>query len=155
MWYGARDEETSLYEWAAHRFVFLDDTAASLGRQDIPLTGFQAAINTASGIDLCLPPFDSYRDELCDRSSYEESQRLANDMRQAAVQAFRYFSARDPLSAPCLGIFDPFAFSELEPRANSYRNWFAQVENDRVLFFNRQSDPTTLKSKEISRKLVM
>ena len=154
VWYGAGEVETCLYEWAAHRFLFLDDCGVDLGRQTIPLTSFQAVVITDRGIDLFSSPFDKHRNKICDRDSYQESQSLGKDMHKAGVQAFRYPSARDPKGATCFGVFDPFAFAESEPRRTSYGSWTLQSDCDRALFFDTD-DPLTPRSIEVARHQVI
>ena len=155
VWYGAVEVDTCLYEWATHRFIFLSHTTADLGRQKVPLTAFQAVVRTEAGLNLCVPPFDAFRDRLLSRSSYLDTQRLGRDMRQASIQAFRFPSARDPKASPCIGVLDPFAFAERSPRVSSFLSWTALIDGDAILFFVGSDLDPLPRSVEVRRDHVL
>ena len=115
LWYGSVALETALAEAAYYRLVFFEGTAARLLPNRIPMSAFQAAIRTASGIDLSVPPFDAHTTAISSRTGYSDSQRLGSDMRGAGVEAFRYRSARDPEGGANWALFTPRAFARKAP----------------------------------------
>ncbi len=109
LFYGSKAIETCLAEWAFYRFVFLEGTAADLGTTTTPVTTFKARVAAKVAVDLALPPFAAFRDQLVSPTSYAATQPLGTEMRAAGVEAFAFSSARQEggtnygLFAPCFG----------------------------------------------------
>ena len=95
IWYGAESLRAAFAEVAYYRMLFLEGTQADLGSIDADLTAFTARVKTKRGVDLTAPPFDHWRAALASKTSYAATQPLGSAMREAAVEAFRYVSARD------------------------------------------------------------
>jgi hypothetical protein len=109
LWYGSEEVATALAETAFYRFWFLRDTEAKLAPVLTEHTAFRVRITSARAIDLTAPPFSTHTAQICSRRSFEEPQALGQAMREAGVQAFRYFSARRS-SGVCVGVFTCAAF---------------------------------------------
>lgn len=128
LWYGAFELETALAEVAFYRFYFLLGSSATLELLEnqkiveVELTSFIAQISTKKGIDLTLPPFEKYKDEISSPSSYHISQKLGTSMREASIEAFLYGSARRK-NYTNIGLFSPKAFKDKTPKKNSYQSW--------------------------------
>ena len=130
IWYGAENLRTAFAEVAYYRLLFLDGTAADLGLLQAELTAFRAVLRTTHGIDLTAPPFDVHRPQVSDPVSYGESQSLGTAMRNAGVEAFLFFSARDALDGINVGVFSPAAFGRRAPR--DLETWHCSATRDLV-----------------------
>ena len=130
LWYGAREPRTVFAEVAYYRLLFLEGTAAALGRLEVDLSLFSVPLRTRRGIDLTRAPFDRFRERISSPSSYEESQALGREMREAGVEAFRYRSARDGEGGVNLALFTPRAFAARRP--GTPRTWHCSATRERV-----------------------
>jgi hypothetical protein len=92
--YGAKKLPAALAEVAYYRFVFLEGTAADLGDVATEHTAFRFGIDARRGVDLTVPPFRAYEPQISSKTSYVASQRLGAQMREDAVEAALYVSAR-------------------------------------------------------------
>lgn len=61
-------------------------------------TAFQAGINCKKGVELLLPPFDAYRNDLVSPDNYQFTQALGTHLRQSDIDGFRFESARCPIN---------------------------------------------------------
>src|SRR5580765_7882915 len=61
IWYGSRTQATAFAEKAYYLLLFLEGTAAELAPLETDVSIFQAAYETARGVDLTRPPFARYR----------------------------------------------------------------------------------------------
>jgi hypothetical protein len=116
IWYGSEALRTAFAEVAYYRLLFLEGTAADLGRLETDLSVFSVRVRTRRGIDLTAAPFDRWRSVLASKTSYRATQPLGTAMREAAVEAFRYRSARDAEGGVNVGVFTPKAFGARRPR---------------------------------------
>lgn len=135
VWYGAEGLRTAFAETAYYRLLFLEGTAAPLGRVEVELTTFQVAVRTARAVDLTAPPFDAMAAVISSPTAYAGSQELGRDMRGAGVEAFRYRSARDTERGTNLGVFTAAAFASRRP--TGIATWHATVERSGVEFLRR------------------
>src|SRR5215208_6244902 len=110
IWYGSIELRSAFAEVAYYRLLFIEGSRAALGTITTALTAFAASVRTGRGIDLASEPFESYRSKISSPSSYDASQQLGTDMRDAKVEAFRYVSARDAEGGVNIGVFVPSAF---------------------------------------------
>ena len=99
------------------------------------LTSFRALVKTEQGIDLTQSPFAEFSEELRSRTNYESSQALGSAMREAAVEAFRYWSARDAESGVCVGVLSPAAFGRRLPK--QLETWHCVATREGVEFVRR------------------
>jgi hypothetical protein len=130
IWYGAETRPTAFAEVAYYRLLFLEGTKATLPALKIDLTAFRASIRTTRGIDLSAPPFQAHVSVLASPTSYAATQALGSAMRGAAVEAFRYVSARDVRGGIDVGVFAPVVFGRRQPR--SLETWHCTATRERV-----------------------
>jgi len=135
IWYGAESLRAAFAEVAYYRMLFLEGTQADLGSIDADLTAFTARVKTKRGVDLTASPFDHWRAALASKTSYAATQPLGSAMREAAVEAFRYVSARDAEGGINIGVFAPIAFASRKPRR--LHAWRSVAGRDRVEFSRR------------------
>jgi hypothetical protein len=130
LWYGSEGAGALFAELAYYRFVFLDGTRADLDLVTTWHTAFRVKVRTERGVDLTRPPFGAHRAAISAPASYDASQALGSDMRGAGVEAFRYFSARDPAGGTNVGVVAPAAFGAARPR--DFQTWHCSATRDRV-----------------------
>lgn len=133
LFYGAESVQTTLAEVAYYRFIFYQD----IGEHPEALltsehTIFTVNYATDKGIELHLPPFAQFEEELRHPSNYSATQQLGREMREAKVEAFRYLSARDINNGVCVGLFTPAAFVNTKPVGSNA--WQCEVGEDAVAF---------------------
>ncbi len=121
IWYGAESRDAMFAEVAYYRLVFLDGTRADLGTVATMLTAFRSSARSAHAVDLTAPPFAGHRATIASPVSYSETQALGRAMREAAIELFRYPSARDPRGGTNVGAFAPAVFGRSKPR--DFENW--------------------------------
>jgi len=140
LWYGSKTRVTAFAEAAYYRLLFLEGTMADLGRVTTEVSTFRVSIRTRHGVDLTKAPFEELAPRISSPGTYEDSQALGADMREAGVEAFRYRSARDPGAGTNVALFTPRAFAARRPEA--FETWTctaakALVEFQRKDFFDR------------------
>jgi hypothetical protein len=137
LWYGSLNLNTAIAEVAFYRFKFFADTLANLEYIEIPMTAFRSYIITENGIDLTELPFKTYQDKISNKSSYEFSQRVGTEMREAKIEAFIFTSARDKNSGKNFAAFTPEVFKMKDMRyINNVQNWRC-IANKNVIEFTR------------------
>jgi hypothetical protein len=117
IWYGSRTRATAFAEKAYYLLLFLAGTAADLAPLETDVSLFQAAYETARGVDLTRDPFARHRAQISSKAEYGESQALGGEMRAEGVEAFLYVSARDPEAGINVGLFVPGALASKRPTA--------------------------------------
>jgi hypothetical protein len=147
IWYGSRESRTAFAEVAYYRLLFLDGTAAKLEPIRVDLSAFRAPFATRRGVDLTRNPFASERGRISSKTSYRASQRLGRDMREAGIEAFLSFSARDAEDGVNVGVFSPAAFASTRPRR--FETWHCEATKERVELVRR--DPFKKSSFTFSR----
>lgn len=130
IWYGSESLRTAFAETAYYRLLFLEGTRANLGTVHTVLTVFQVKIRTSKGIDLTTEPFHAHRRTISSPTSYRASQAVGNAMREAGVQTFRYWSARDVEAGINVGVFAATAFGRSRPR--NFASWHCATTTGRV-----------------------
>lgn len=115
LWYGAEKLETAFAEAAYYRLLFFAGTTADLLPNQISMSAFQVAVRSEKGVDLTVAPFEEHFGVLTSKTDYSATQQLGSDMRAAAVELFRYPSARDQRHAPNVALFLPSAFALKKP----------------------------------------
>jgi hypothetical protein len=115
IWYGSRAQSTAFAEKAYYLLLFLEGTEADLTPWESDVSVFQAAYETARGVDLTRGAFARWRDVISSPTSYGESQALGAAMRAEGVEAFVYSSARDPAHGPNVALFVREALSARRP----------------------------------------
>jgi hypothetical protein len=117
IWYGSRTRATAFAEKAYYLLLFLEGTAADLAPLETDVSIFQAAYETARGVDLTRAPFERYLPLVSSPAAYEDAQTLGRDMRADGAEAFLYASARDPGQGLNVGLFVPAALASRRPSA--------------------------------------
>jgi hypothetical protein len=134
-WYGAEELRTAFAEVAYYRLLFLDGTDADLAPLATDLTAYHVPVRTPRGVDLTATPFSVFRSSLASKTSYAATQPLGAAMRDAGVEAFRYWSARDVAGGVNVGVFSPRAFGSRKPRG--LQTW-RSVATRTVVEFSRR-----------------
>jgi hypothetical protein len=151
LWYGSLNLNTTLAEVAFYRLKFFDDSSANLGYIEIPMTAFKAYIKTEHGIDLTKPPFKAYQDNISNKTSYDSSQRLGAEMREARIDAFIFTSARDKQLGTNVAAFTPDVFMMNNTQyISNMQNWRC-IASKHVIEFSRD-EMTLRKQLEFSRE---
>jgi len=117
LWYGSDSRETAFAEAAYYRLLFLEGTAADLGRLSVEISAYRVPVRTRRGVEL---------------ARYAESQALGAAMREAGVEAFRFPSARDPERGTNVALFTPRAFAAKRP--TGLETWICTASRERVEF---------------------
>lgn len=139
LFYGGQSPEAALVESAYYRFLFLysmagDPPAARLNTQH---SLFSVGYRAERGVQLQLPPFNEFMDQLTDPQDYRHSQALGSAMRAAGVEAFEYCSARSSQRLLCGALYTPRALAERTPQ--TLESWFCELTQTRVTFKARAS----------------
>ncbi len=141
LWYGSLDVETALAEVAYYRFHFLRASEAVYKIVELELTSFVTDIATPKGIDLSVPPFLDFRTDISSPLQYQVSQALGRAMREDAVEAFVYFSARrrcdshDKEHCKNVALFTPRAFKHKKHKSKSEIAWKCVTTEYSVEFY--------------------
>lgn len=135
IWYGSDTLPTAFAEVAYYRMLFLEGSAASLGSLTTQLTAFRVNAKSSRGIDLTKAPFASHKRTIASPVSYAATQALGRAMREAAVELFRYPSARDPAGGSNVGAFTADVFGRSRPR--DLQTWHCTATRERVEFAKR------------------
>ena len=132
LWYGSDSRETAFAEAAYYRLLFLEGTAADLGRLSVEISAYRVPVRTRRGVDLARAPFARHAEAISSPSRYAESQALGAAMREAGVEAFRFPSARDPERGTNVALFTPRAFAAKRP--TGLETWICTASRERVEF---------------------
>lgn len=132
IWYGSEQQRTAFAEVAYYRVLFLEGTAAALEPLHTALTSFTVRLRSERGIDLTLPPFAAYDADISSPRSYRASQPLGRAMRDAAVELFRFRSARDTEGGTNVGAFAAAVFHRATPQ--HLERWHATATREAVDF---------------------
>lgn len=133
IFYGSQELKTAMAEVAYGRMLFMVDTHANLKPMQVPYTHFVAKVKSQAALLLTNEPFAQHRSELSHPSSYEQSQRLGKKMREAGVELFTYFSARNQ-SGINVGLFSVEAFKHNTPIKGKEEHWSVYVSSEVVEF---------------------
>lgn len=134
LWYGSLEVEAAMAEKAYYQFNFLRASDGDFGFVETPLTAFSTLVNTDHGLRLTAMPFDNFTNIISSPISYNASQELGSHMRQHGVEAFCYYSARDPGKGVNIGLFSPKAFQRKSPSPNSMQTWRCVATKQEVEF---------------------
>ncbi len=130
LFYASIDHSALLAETAYYRFVF---AAGPVEPFIEPLctqhTAFSVRYRCDRGLHLEAEPFALFRETLTSPVSYGETQRLGTALRTAAIEAFTFTSARDPVAGRNIALFSPGALADRAPR----QQWAWSCETTRSL----------------------
>jgi RES domain len=131
IWYGAEAQRTACAELGYWRWRFLMDSPALDAVGPSPQTVFRAGID-ARLVDLTEPPFKKSLAEWTHPDDYAPSQEFALIARQAAVDAIRYESVRDPEHGTAVAVLNPSCFKPHKPLEQ--HTWFLTVRRSAVFW---------------------
>ena len=131
IWYGAEAQRTALAELGFWRWRFLLDSAALESIGPSPQTVFRAGIDGRL-VDLTRSPFKRSRADWTHPNDYAPTQELARVARQAAIDAIRYESVRDPEHGAAVAVLRPSCFKPRKPLEQ--HTWFLTVRRAAVIW---------------------
>jgi hypothetical protein len=131
IWYGAEAQRTACAELGFWRWRFLMDSDALQAMGPSPQTVFRAGIDGRL-VDLARPPFKRSRAEWTDPDDYGPSQGFARVAQEAAIDAIRYESVRDPEHGAAVAVLRPSCFKPRKPLEQ--QTWFLTVRRAAVVW---------------------
>jgi len=131
IWYGAEAQRTALAELGFWRWRFLLDSAALESIGPSPQTVFRAGIDGRL-VDLTRSPFKRSRADWTHPSDYGPTQELARVAREAAIDAIRYESVRDPEHGAAVAVLRSSCFKPHKPLEQ--HTWFLTVRRAAVIW---------------------
>jgi len=131
IWYGAEAPRTACAELGFWRWRFLIDSEALQAIGPSPQTVFRAGIDGRL-VDLNRSPFKRSRAEWTHPDDYASTQGFARVVREAAIDAIRYESVRDPEHGAAVAVIRPSCFKPRKPLEQ--HTWFLTVRRDVVIW---------------------
>ena len=131
IWYGAEAQRTACAELGFWRWRFLMDSDGLQAIGPSPQTVFRAGIDGRL-VDLTRPPFKRSRAEWTHPDDYVPSQGFARVAQQAAIDAIRYESVRDPEHGAAVAVLRPSCFKPRKPLEQ--QTWFLTVRRAAVVW---------------------
>jgi len=131
IWYGAEAQRTACAELGFWRWRFLIDSDALQAIGPSPQTVFRAGIDGRL-VDLTRSPFKKSRAEWTHPDDYGPTQGFARVAHQAAVDAIRYESVRDPEHGAAVAVLRPSCFKPRKPLEQ--HTWFLTVRRAAVIW---------------------
>lgn len=132
LFYGSKTIKTAFAELAYYRFVYYDGMVTVPKKQQkvTQHTSFNVEVSTLYGVELNEPPFNKYRNKISDPSSYSDSQKLGEAMREKKVEVFTYYSAR-AIDEVNVGIFNGKTIQSNAP--NELKHWSCITRDNNVM----------------------
>lgn len=116
VFYGSESPATAVAELAFHRLLFFAESPATpWPKNPGEYTAFSVGFAVDKAIDLTLAPLSSDQETWTHPTAYGACQDLADGAREAAIQAIRYVSVRDPDGGVNLALLECAAFTTTEP----------------------------------------
>jgi hypothetical protein len=131
IWYGAEAQRTACAELGFWRWRFLIDSDGLQAIGPSPQTVFRAGIDGRL-VDLTESPFKKSRAEWTHPDDYGPTQGFARVAQQAAVDAIRYESVRDPKHGAAVAVLRPSSFKPRKPLEQ--QTWFLTVRPAAVIW---------------------
>ncbi len=122
IFYGSKTIHAAFAELAYYRFVYYDGMMKAPSKQQkvTQHTSFSVEAHTSRGVELNEPPFDKHKRKLSDPTTYSDSQKIGEEMREKKIEVFTYFSARAKNEVN-VGIFNCKAIQNFTP--NELKHW--------------------------------
>lgn len=118
VFYAALESETALAETLWHKRRFFDASPETpLPSKSMEYTGFAVEVATPLAVDLTKPPMSDRRTEWTDPRDYTACLALADDAREAGVEAILYESVRHPEGQTNVAVLTCGSFAQAEPVA--------------------------------------
>jgi hypothetical protein len=142
VFYGAEERQTACAECGYWRLRFWLDSEGLSGRsKSVELTLFEFHAATRRALDLTVPPLDFDRADWVHPSNYTHTQALAEQAREAGIEAIRYESARKP-GGFCLALLSPAPFkSANNPYRNIQQTWSLLIQPPNRIVWQRALEP--------------
>ncbi|KAA3503376.1 RES domain-containing protein [Rhizobium rhizogenes] len=116
VYYAAARVETALAEMAFYRLLFYAESPGTpLPANPAEYSAFAARVATDAALDLTKPELSRNEALWTDLTNYEPCQALAEQAREAKVEAILYRSVRDPAGGMNIAILSPKAFAAKTP----------------------------------------
>ncbi|QCL90418.1 RES domain-containing protein [Agrobacterium sp. LC34] len=116
VYYAAARVETALAEMAFYRLLFYAESPGTpLPANPAEYSAFAARVATDAALDLTKPELSRNEALWTDLTNYEPCQALAEQAREAKVEAILYRSVRDPAGGLNIAILSPKAFAAKTP----------------------------------------
>lgn len=116
VYYAAARVETALAEMAFYRLLFYAESPGTpLPANPAEYSAFAASVATDAALDLTKPELSRNEALWTDLTNYEPCQALAEQAREAKVEAILYRSVRDPAGGLNIAILSPRAFAAKMP----------------------------------------
>jgi hypothetical protein len=116
VYYAAARVETALAEMAFYRLLFYAESPGTpLPANPAEYSAFAARVATDAALDLTKPELSRNEALWSDLTNYEPCQALAEQAREAKVEAILYRSVRDPAGGLNIAILSPKAFAAKTP----------------------------------------
>lgn len=124
VFYGAEERETACAESGYWRLRFWTESAYLRGQaKSIPVTLFEFHAATVKALDLTRPPIVADKELWTHSSDYSNTQVLADNARQANIEAVRYESVRRA-GGYCVAFLSAEVFKAVqEPYRNHQQTW--------------------------------
>jgi len=143
LFYASQDTKTTLAECAYYRFVFWQGMAEPPPVQRIMTehTTFAVTVETDLGIALEKEPFSDFENEISSPTQYQSSQALGEDMRNAKVEAFTYYSARNTQQGINVGIYTANAIKSKRPLRQQLWSCITTAEQISFIHLHAKTKP--------------
>ena len=114
--YASEAYETAIAELAFYRFLFFREAPGmQLPANPVEHTAFRLSVKCQTMLDLTQLPFSAQATDWLSPFDYSACQGIADQAREAGIQAIRYQSVRDPEKGANVVVLDPAALSCKEP----------------------------------------
>lgn len=135
--YGSKSVETVLIECSYYRFLFWNGMSEPPKSKKFITehTLFAGRYYSEQGLLLHKPPLNKHCHLLRDSGSYKHTQALGFAMREAGVEAFEYYSARDAKQGINIALYTTKALIVNEPLYKS--QWICSTTANNVRFSSR------------------
>ena len=139
VFYGAEDRRTACAESGYWRLRFwLDSEGLRRRAATMELTLFEFHAASERALDLSKPPLAADREAWMHPSDYSATQTLAEQARQAAIEALRYESVRGP-GGYCLALLTPRPFRAVpKPYRDHRQTWTLLIQPPQRVVWQRQ-----------------
>lgn len=139
VFYGSEDIKTACAEAGYWRLRFwIDSEALAIKSSSMQMTLFEFHGATNALIDITQPPFVANRNAWVHLTDYRETQDLAAQAREEAIEMIRSESARNSPEGRCLSILSPAVFKAVaEPYRYHQQTWSLFLQPPNLVVWQR------------------
>ena len=139
LFYSSLNIATALAEAAYYRFVFMTGMSTPFPEAlQVTYSSYTISIRTQKGVLLDKEPFAAYNEIIASPNDYKATQLLGAQMREVAVEAFQYQSARDKQKGKNIAIYTPTVFQSRSPLTTM--RWICNVTDEEVGFVSNDNN---------------